>query len=877
MAYNPPESTAIVLSHEEAAARGYYHPNVKYVQVERYLSADTFSAPATWKLLGTSTPSIVTQCNPSGSGSTAIKPPGYELWACGQWATYVPTEQGAVAEAFGCVPDAVYNFNAGTVTGTDNTAAFKNFFSYLLYFGKCDGIMNGRYYCSGSLEFGLGLSFFTGPCRLKGAGPLYNGYGSSQGSIIYTGSDEYGINCQGYRNISFENFVVQGLNKNWIDLYCKLTSQTPLNTAPYNDPVGNPTQWKDPLLPQSYLSPNLSLATLLRYRPYSGIVLDARQGTKPVASAWAPSTAYSGYDGVTNDGNLYVCLTAGTSAGSGGPTGTSLAITDGTCLWGYCGPDTTSYGYSDIDYDADYPWARYLLNGGSAISQYNKGIGSRMSRQRQDNLGFVVGWMINPSNNNSGTDFSAKDTSIDDACIWQISIGGSQARELRVSNCGAGRCWRGIASNRHGRREGAVQLRGSSIDLSYCVAGYFDIQNASNAGDSTISTANIEMSGTLGEYGRGSVSGSLTIDGLQIVQYQQNDWLGYRAFISTGSRTILNLSGTLNWAPGGYSPIMFNCVPSNTSLDVHIERPSSAPYIWSQDYQKLFNDATVGCLLFSQLGTTARNQKVQNLRVSTYPYFDLDGSSADYSSTITEEASTQKKYPVCIWSRWGKPSSQNEVRYQVPTVFTLANLATDMASTPTLVNGVLTLVFNTLSDSTANQYGPLPGDQILIENANDARQNTHFMVYSRSTTTVLARQMNNCRVIGGTFNAQGFSTGGGTITTITPFTYTSGYATIGNNRLYYPSYPYIASTTSGSNSMSVGLADGSTTGISTELPTGVIKWSNVQIDYRFTVANSAVSSGGSSPLTMAGNSTKTTTDEPIGWFIRPGAANGTPY
>lgn len=49
---------------------------------------------------------------------------------------------------------------------------------------------------------------------------------------------------------------------------------------------------------------------------------------------WVGSTAYS-TPGTrrTNAGNTYFLLTAGTSAASGGPTGTGTAIVDGTCVW----------------------------------------------------------------------------------------------------------------------------------------------------------------------------------------------------------------------------------------------------------------------------------------------------------------------------------------------------------------------------------------------------------------------------------------------------------------------------------------------------------------------------------------------------------------
>ena len=50
-------------------------------------------------------------------------------------------------------------------------------------------------------------------------------------------------------------------------------------------------------------------------------------------AAWQASTAYLVRETVTNLGLIYECVTAGTSASSGGPTGTNSEITDGTLTW----------------------------------------------------------------------------------------------------------------------------------------------------------------------------------------------------------------------------------------------------------------------------------------------------------------------------------------------------------------------------------------------------------------------------------------------------------------------------------------------------------------------------------------------------------------
>lgn len=52
-----------------------------------------------------------------------------------------------------------------------------------------------------------------------------------------------------------------------------------------------------------------------------------------ITQIWEPSTVYQVGDRVRNGANTYVCDTNGTSAGSGGPTGTTTNITDGTTQW----------------------------------------------------------------------------------------------------------------------------------------------------------------------------------------------------------------------------------------------------------------------------------------------------------------------------------------------------------------------------------------------------------------------------------------------------------------------------------------------------------------------------------------------------------------
>lgn len=82
---------------------------------------------------------------------------------------------------------------------------------------------------------------------------------------------------------------------------------------------------------------------------------DTRFATDDAASiaavpAWAITTAYGLGARVTNAARVYQCITAGTSAGAGGPTTTAEDITDNTVHWKYLGEGT---GAVDVDASAE--------------------------------------------------------------------------------------------------------------------------------------------------------------------------------------------------------------------------------------------------------------------------------------------------------------------------------------------------------------------------------------------------------------------------------------------------------------------------------------------------------------------------------------------
>lgn len=72
--------------------------------------------------------------------------------------------------------------------------------------------------------------------------------------------------------------------------------------------------------------------------------------TIAAAAAWAGTTGYVVGNRVKNNSRIYECASPGTSAGSGGPTGTATGIPDGTCSWNYLGEGV---GVIDVEAEAE--------------------------------------------------------------------------------------------------------------------------------------------------------------------------------------------------------------------------------------------------------------------------------------------------------------------------------------------------------------------------------------------------------------------------------------------------------------------------------------------------------------------------------------------
>jgi hypothetical protein len=120
--------------------------------------------------------------------------------------------------------------------------------------------------------------------------------------------------------------------------------------------------------------------------------------------AWTALTAYTTNMYVKNGGNTYRCTTAGTSASSGGPSGTGVTITDGSVVWTYVAAGT-GQGTRALN------WGFWFDGGGSNAGGSNRCWGCIADTPERINTGAVA------SSTNGGIGFY-----IDN---WQNSITGA--------------------------------------------------------------------------------------------------------------------------------------------------------------------------------------------------------------------------------------------------------------------------------------------------------------------------------------------------------------------------------------------------------------------------------------------------------------------
>ncbi len=149
--------------------------------------------------------------------------------------------------------------------------------------------------------------------------------------------------------------------------------------------------------------------------------------------AWAASTAYVVGNVVLNDsGKAYSCTQAGTSASSGGPTGTGASITDNGCKWQFLGATVTRRSTSYLSCIEAFSLGRLIFD----MSQGYAGLQNSLAEIRvvQRGSGYSSGDTITLNNSATATlNVNPSDGGIDSVTITQPGYNATTAFTYSIS------------------------------------------------------------------------------------------------------------------------------------------------------------------------------------------------------------------------------------------------------------------------------------------------------------------------------------------------------------------------------------------------------------------------------------------------------------
>lgn len=289
-------------------------------------------------------------------------------------------------------------------------------------------------------------------------------------------------------------------------------------------------------------------------------------------AAWQGSVAYTYGAVVSNGGNLYICQTAGTSAGSGGPTGTGAAgITDGGVTWFF-------YGVSSITTAS--PLAPTLTYAASAPA----GLTLAFNAQASPSLfAFSGGRQVNY--------FTA-------VSLWSNTVPGTGNLSAACTNCNgsyqsysfktdAPKFWVSLSTSTDVRF--LVDDHYVSLSFSHVAVGgtggiTFDFSNAGGRAVRTITMESGLATGIVGVYVDPASKVWAPAQDSPILMVQGDSFAGgaggfpfYRQDWPTEVGKLLGISNTVNVAQGGTGYIAAGTtysIPNRTTRDVCPQSPN---------------------------------------------------------------------------------------------------------------------------------------------------------------------------------------------------------------------------------------------------------------------------------------------------------------
>ena len=353
---------------------------------------------------------------------------------------------------FGAIMDGSYNEATGAITGTDNAAAIQALIDWRVYLKT--GTPSANKDCiipPGASKVGTLLQLSYGDTfrqvNLTGSGNAFPiGLGGT--TLLFSDATRPGVAIQGGRWSRVSKIALLSGGRAWILNNGVSGVADTAKAAGIDDRFMS--GWFDPAQPER--SPRK------RFNPHAGIAVDPFWGAAPAAyTAWAASTAMAVGALKTNGGNLYVADAAGTSAASGGPTGTRDWILDGTVYWHYVGPSTVSSQYPACLPPAFIPLANRITYGKAQLS-------SESPCSDISITGFACGRSDGCNNNTVQDDFmSLEDVDIS-YCPVSVSISYTQARNTNMTRVRGSYCHTFATGRMHGGMLG--KMSGVWTDVS---------------------------------------------------------------------------------------------------------------------------------------------------------------------------------------------------------------------------------------------------------------------------------------------------------------------------------------------------------------------------------------------------------------------------
>jgi hypothetical protein len=417
---------------------------------------------------------------------------------------------------FGTIADGVltanYTTGAVVITGTDNTPMIQaaiNFALQNLHEGLC--LDDGRYKITDTIHLGYGETFHDLGLKSCSAGRASFDLGGP--TLLPTFFDRCAVNVQGARTDSIQGLAIIGQN------YAYAFS----SAFPAIFPT-TPSGWLLPAITPTGTNPG----GLQRYAPYGGVCTDGYAGTPP-----SQLGAFANYPSVTN----YPSFTKLSSTSVSINTATPAVVTwpanafgnpgwlNSNCQFGLnafyarCPIIFTAGSLpSGLSLNTYYYVGQFLsantftisatpggteiggltaASGLSASRQYGMSGSSNIMIQDSDIEGFAVNISSNASTNQAQDDFFKVDRVTLGFCVYCISIGNDQSRNVYINNVTFSETHTFLTNNKFGEQLGVLggPISNVSGGQSYQI---FDISGTSFGFPVTINDLYTEASVRIG-------------------------------------------------------------------------------------------------------------------------------------------------------------------------------------------------------------------------------------------------------------------------------------------------------------------------------------------------------------------------------------------